>query len=181
MRWTILHDKYSTNDLVTCRCSCGTERLVHRKNVLSGRSKSCGCLQREQWEPKKRFSGKYKINAETGCWEWVSTFSKGYGQIRMSGKYLYAHRVAYELFKGPITDGLLVCHKCDNPRCVNPEHLFLGTHRDNVVDSINKGRFKHIENLEKASSSKKALRYEQNYSTIQTVVSTAIHHTDKEQ
>lgn len=58
----------------------------------------------------------------------------------VAGKGLRAHRVSYELFNGPIVDGMQVCHRCDTPTCANPDHLFLGTGRDNAVDCINKGR-----------------------------------------
>ncbi len=68
----------------------------------------------------------------------------GYGQIRYQGKTAYAHRVAYELAKGPI-DGLYVLHSCDNRKCVNPEHLSLGTFNDNMSDMVEKQRQAHGE------------------------------------
>ncbi len=76
-----------------------------------------------------------------GCLPWLAIkMSKGYGQIRLNGRMQLAHRVIYELVVGPIPDGLCVLHRCDNPPCVNPEHLFTGTPQDNTDDSMRKGR-----------------------------------------
>jgi hypothetical protein len=75
------------------------------------------------------------------CWIWTGwRSSKGYGRSRSVGRWLFAHRVSWELANGPIPSGLLVCHHCDNPPCVNPAHLFVGTNSDNMRDCISKGR-----------------------------------------
>lgn len=75
------------------------------------------------------------------CWEWMGSKSNsGYGHRKHNGKASQAHRVSYEIEHGPIAAGLFVCHRCDNPRCVRPDHLFLGTHDDNMSDMAAKGR-----------------------------------------
>lgn len=75
------------------------------------------------------------------CWNWLGAKSRGgYGNVRFQNKFYRAHRLAYELENGPFGDGLLVCHRCDNPLCCNPNHLFLGTPKDNVLDAVGKRR-----------------------------------------
>jgi hypothetical protein len=76
-----------------------------------------------------------------GCWEWQGwKAGKGYGGINYQGRKMYAHRLAWILRRGEIPTGLQVLHHCDNPPCINPDHLFLGTNTDNVHDCIAKGR-----------------------------------------
>lgn len=77
-----------------------------------------------------------------GCWLWTGQRRKedNYGLIKIDGRLTRVHRVSYETFKGPIPNGLFVCHYCDMPLCINPDHLFLGTLQDNNLDMYRKGR-----------------------------------------
>jgi len=79
---------------------------------------------------------------ENGCVVWIGARNR-YGRIQHGGrgsKLLQVHRLSYDLFNGPVPDDMLVLHKCDNPPCVNPSHLFLGSHQDNADDRERKGR-----------------------------------------
>lgn len=92
----------------------------------------------------QRFIKKYRTSKK-GCWEWVGCKNKsGYGLIANENmKIKFAHRSSYTFFIGEISKGMCVCHKCDNPSCVNPFHLFLGTQKDNLRDMYDKNRHKN--------------------------------------
>lgn len=98
-----------------------------------------------------------RVIVSDGCWGWKgSTVKGGYGKIEdpRTRKATLAHRLSWELHFGPIPDGLCVLHRCDNPPCCRPEHLFLGTPRDNVMDSIRKGRMRRFSRLTPESVSR---------------------------
>ncbi len=119
--------------------------LLHRSfNTISCQAQRLG-IQRLDYTKQplqKRFEKFVMPEPNSGCWLWTGgTDGSGYGQIGNGhGKTIHAHRASWLIYKGLIPDGLSVLHKCDNPPCVNPQHLFLGTQQDNITDCCNKKR-----------------------------------------
>lgn len=124
-------------------CGNTIERLhKSRLDAVKTCSYKCGgLLKNEGKSVVQRIYEKVKVNPGNGCHEFTAQKNaSGYGVISIDGKQGLAHRVSWVAHNGAIPCGLHVLHKCDNPKCVNPEHLFLGTNRDNVDDKIAKGR-----------------------------------------
>jgi hypothetical protein len=130
---------------------CGKSFLAELCKVRAGAGRFCslscnGKVVRRRIEPLVvRFWEKVdRSGGSDACWPWVASCdAKGYGHIGIAGKTVRASRVAWELSNGPVPDGLFVLHNCpdgDNPTCVNPAHLWLGTHQDNMRDRERKGR-----------------------------------------
>lgn len=122
--------------------------FAHRKNrELSHRAKELGIKRgtyaRRGWrETVEAFWGKVQKGADDDCWLWLGPLNRGgYGHIGSNKRYRSAHRFSYFIHHGEIPGRLVVMHKCDNPKCVNPDHLKLGTHKDNSQDAIQKGRW----------------------------------------
>lgn len=115
------------------RCvTCGGKFAIPwRKNLRHSKTKHCSL--------KCRLLS-YVVE-KNGCWEMTNSLDpKGYGRLTVDGKQVPAHRISFSCFNGPIPEGHHVCHRCDKPACVNPDHLFTGTNHDNVRDMHAKGR-----------------------------------------
>jgi hypothetical protein len=100
---------------------------------------------------KEKFDARVQVTPS--CWIWKgSKWKSGYGRLKLKGKALVAHRLAYHLYVGEIPDGKIVLHRCDNPSCVNPDHLSVGTNKDNTLDMLNKGRHSAPKGVERVQT-----------------------------
>jgi hypothetical protein len=115
---------------------------------------------RKPIDPIQRFNQKYIVDEETGCWNWIASLNnKGYGNFRIENKIIKAHRFSYEYYVGKLDSSLEICHKCNNPKCVNYKHLRQDTRRSNRIDmSYQKTIPNQILSIEEVIEIKKALK-----------------------
>jgi len=114
-----------------------------------------------------RLLSKCVVNNKTGCWEWKGSKTRGYGRVRIgapSRKRIYAHRGSWILSGRVIPEGADVLHRCDNPSCINPAHLFLGTQLDNIADMVSQGRHACGERSKKKLTTSQVLKIRWIYS-----------------
>lgn len=126
-----------------CQCGCGGQtNVIQQTEARAGLVR--GEYRRYIYGHNTRRFGWTETDCgyETACWNWRNTKSDRYGRIKVRGRDLGAHRFIYEEMFGPVPSNMCVCHRCDNPPCINPEHLFLGTHLDNARDKMEKGRYR---------------------------------------
>lgn len=131
-------------------CTNSTPRVEHvcpvcgvafmRKPSVKSRCCSRACLAMYNGVPIEDRLVKYSFATGSGCIVWTGAKRVGYGTTKIGGKNVFVHRLMYERTFGKIPPGLNVCHACDNPPCINPQHLFLGSHQDNVKDRDMKKR-----------------------------------------
>lgn len=115
-----------------------SNRLIPTESMIQDRVRYFHPFEQEYLDKFYRY---FDISLVTGCWEWNRKIqANGYGIFTYKNKAMGAHRFSYLLYCGEIPKGLMICHTCDNRKCVNPSHLFLGTSQDNVHDMIRKGR-----------------------------------------
>ena len=131
--------------LMNCE-RCGRMFPTHRGEVRRGGGRYCGYSCRDEARnPPETFVSRFwsRVIKTDTCWIWDSArTAAGYGDFTLEGQVRTAHRYSWELAHGPIPEGMFICHHCDNPPCVRPDHLFLGTHQDNMDDAKAKRNMK---------------------------------------
>ena len=169
-RLLVLNREESTGDRRAsrwvARCDCGTTVVVKGHYLTAGSTKSCGCLRRDKAAATARrvlantaakfWAGVDKSGGPDACWPWLGALNaNGYGKVTWGGRTEIASRVAWRLTHGA-DPGHFACHRCDNPPCCNPAHLFDGTVQENTDDMISKGRAPRFEEADRNRRARRA-------------------------
>ena len=140
-----------SNNVINLCFYCGIKFPTLKTELKRGKGKFCSRTCVNKGTPRKSLSIKdilYRnISFESndkGCWLYTKLIMKGYGHLNINGIKIPAHRISYELHNGLIPEGMYICHKCDVRACVNPHHLFIGTHLDNMRDMADKNKIRKV-------------------------------------
>lgn len=138
----------SSSQFWRCKCECGKETTVSAQHLKNKEVTSCGCLTVTP-EIAQDYKDLFLANVEKtdGCWNWKGRINNGYG-IFFAGKFIKAHRFSFILHNNKtISKKNIICHHCDNPKCVNPAHIYSGTHKTNAEDKQRRGRCRKPKSL----------------------------------
>lgn len=136
-------------DCWLCLCECGKETICTRSSLTNQQKRSCGCIRKETSKigelnarpVTERFWENVAKGDKDDCWLWTRSSPNQYGRIDKNGRHILAHRLSYEIHTGEtLTEADCICHSCDVPACVNPNHLWKGTRDKNNKDRAIKGR-----------------------------------------
>lgn len=153
-----------SNKVINLCLYCGNQFQTLKTENKRGKGKFCSRICVNKGTPRKPLSLKKILyrnilpeSNEKGCWLYTKLIMKGCGHINIKGIKVPAHRISYEIHNGEIPKGMYICHKCDVRACVNPEHLFIGTHQDNMNDKVKKNRAGRKLNYQQVINIKKRL------------------------
>lgn len=148
----------SSSTFWECKCDCGNVIVASSQHLRENMVRSCGCLLDRTPEEELSISTKFffdHVIKSDGCWEWIGCKVLGYGVLQYKKEVIKAHRFSYLIANGTLDDKKMICHKCDNKGCVNPDHLYQGTSKDNGRDASDRGLLPRGEKCKSSKLSEK--------------------------